>query len=388
MAITDLVDKISHALDNNLYTAAIFIDLSKAFDTSNHKILIKKLHHYGIRGIILKLIENYLTDRFQKVIFQDSGSELINISCGVPQGSILGPLLFLIYINDIHSCTELLQFILFADDTTIIYSDKNWVEVMSVINRELVSVANWFKANKLSLNLKKTNFIAFSKLKTPTLLNIYIDNDKIDQVNSTKFLGIEVDSHLTWNVHITKIERLISSAIGVLSRIKFKLSKKLALMVYNSIILPHLNYGNLIWASNYKTKLMRLYILQKRALRICSNSKRSTSSDILFKLCNTLDIFDINKMHSANFMYAVCHGCMPASICEIFRSITSVHHHNTRNQNNFYHNSANYTVRNMFIAIRGPIVWDNIPIIFKSCPSLAIFKTKFKKFLINTRTSK
>jgi retron-type reverse transcriptase len=172
MAVMEMHDKISEARDNNYFSIGVFFDLSKAFDTVNHKILLKKLEHCGIRGICLDWLTDYLTDRRQCVSFNGHVSQISDIKCGVPQGSILGPLLFLIYMKDISNASSLLHFIMFADDTNVFMSNKSIDVLIKTINVELKHVGEWFKANKLSLNLQKTNFILFnSKRKTELKLD-------------------------------------------------------------------------------------------------------------------------------------------------------------------------------------------------------------------------
>ena len=152
MAVLDFVDDISKAIDNDMYTTGIFMDISKAFDTIDHGILLQKLYHYGFRGVSNEWFCNYLNNRKQFVQFNSAKSTTDGISCGVPQGSILGPLLFILYMNDICYTSKLLNTILFADDTTVFYSHKNLPVLCDIMNNELKEVCNWFKANKLSLN--------------------------------------------------------------------------------------------------------------------------------------------------------------------------------------------------------------------------------------------
>lgn len=161
MALIDMEDKISKALDNIDYSVGIFIDLAKAFDTVDHKILLSKLENYGIRGIQLKWFKSYLEGRKQKVCCNDVLSDSGLITSGVPQGSNLGPLLFLLFINDLARVSSTIHFILFAYDTTIYYSNSSWESLVEIINGELSKVNKWFLANKLTLNVDKTNFINF-----------------------------------------------------------------------------------------------------------------------------------------------------------------------------------------------------------------------------------
>jgi retron-type reverse transcriptase len=161
MALINMIDSVSQELDNNNECIGIFIDLSKAFDTLDHNILLQKLNMYGIRGIANTWFTSYLTNRHQFVEINKIRLESLKISCGVPQGSILGPLLFIIYINDLACATNLAKVMMFADDTNLFFSGCNSTELVKIVNAELESINKWFKLNKLSLNVKKTNFIKF-----------------------------------------------------------------------------------------------------------------------------------------------------------------------------------------------------------------------------------
>ena len=168
MAIIQLLDKITNVVEKNETTIGIFLDLSKSFDPIDHNILLYKLEHYGFRGIVLEWFKNYLSNRKQYVSYNSCDSELKDIVCVVPHGSILSPLLFILYVNDITNTSDVLEFILFADDTTILYSHPNIENQINRINEELKEVSNWFKANKLSVNASKTNYMI---LGTPRMVS-------------------------------------------------------------------------------------------------------------------------------------------------------------------------------------------------------------------------
>ena len=181
MALVDLYDKISSAIDRKEHSVGIFLDLSKAFDTVNHNILLDKLSYYGIRGLSLDLVKRNLSDRMQYVQYNKKKSPMQNISCGVPQGSILGPLLFLLCINDLANVSKFLTVILFADDTNVFYSHNDSSIVTRVLKAELDKLSEWFKANKLSLSLDQTKYMLFkSKQKKENLnINLFINNCEI-----------------------------------------------------------------------------------------------------------------------------------------------------------------------------------------------------------------
>jgi len=266
MALLNIIEYITSQLDNNSFTLGIFIDLSKAFDTVNHDILLYKLEHYGVRGLALDWFKSYLSNRTQTVEINSSRSHIIPVTCGVPQGSILGPLLFILYINDIVKASLLFKFILFADDTNLLLSNKNIQDLMRVANQEIQKISDWLKVNKLSLNIKKTHFVLFHfrQKYIPNNLCLKIDNSVIEKVSYTKFLGIVLHENLTWQTHIQTLERKISKNAGILKALQSKVPIYVLHHLYNALIYPYLQYCNIAWASQQSVHTKRLFILQKR----------------------------------------------------------------------------------------------------------------------------
>ena len=272
MAIMQVVDKINDAVEKkkNETTIGVYSDLSKAFDTIDLDILLHKLDYYGFRGIVLDWFRDYLSKRTQYVSYNDSKSDLKTILCGVPQGSILGPLLFILYINDITNTSTLLDFLLFADDTTILYSSSDIVSKIPLVNRELTEVSNWFKANKLSVNATKTNYMIMGTQYMTSMeddgvsnVDIILDNTKLQRVDNTKFLGVTIDENLSWKNHIDGITKTISRNIGMINKLKFFIPERILRTLYCTLVLPYINYGILIWGKACKTYLEKIHKLQK-----------------------------------------------------------------------------------------------------------------------------
>ena len=258
-AIVYLVNKILKSFENNCYTAGVFIDLTKAFDTVDHNILLKKLFHYGVRGNILKPLQSYLHNRKQYIAYENSSkTEFKNVICGVRQGSILGPLLFLIFINDLCHSTPLLEAILFAEDTNHFYSHNNVKELFRTMNAELSHLNDWFCANKLSLNTDKTKYVLFHKAKSkdnlPLVLpDLFINDVKIKSENSMKFLGVMIDENVTWKTHVELVENKISKSVGILFKASRSLNSKSLQSTYFALVHPYINYAKIAWASTNKT---------------------------------------------------------------------------------------------------------------------------------------
>lgn len=383
MALIDLTDKISTSLENNEYTIGVFLDLAKAFDTVNHSILLDKLYHYGIRGIPFQWFQNYLSNRLQYVYLNNTNSDKLPITCGVPQGSILGPILFLLYINDLSTVTKLLTFIMFADDTNIFISGKNLDFITHIINSELTTVSTWFNANLLSLNIKKTNYILFSNKTNPDI-QILIGNEKVARVFQTKFLGIIIQANLKWKEHISLVANKTVKTLGVMNKIKHFLTSAYLKNLYQSLIEPYLTYCCIVWAKPDKsTALETLLKLQKRSVRIISHSWYRACSRPLFHKFSILSIYDLCLLQILVFVYKSINLLLPNSYTQYFTRTSDIHYYKTRGHKyNLYKINAQKTCRTNSIMCSGPKHWNKLPDIIKCAPSLKVFKNKVRDHIL------
>ena len=272
-ALLTFIDFVVTEKEKGNGVLGIYLDIKKAFDSVNYQILFKKLQKYGIRGLPLQLLKSFLSNRRQQVkLLTDCGDKVMSdekpIYCGVPQGSVLAPLLFLLYVNDLKNVSEEFQIITFADDTNLFLSGPHLNELFAKANDELKKVQDWFLCNRLCLNLHKTSYQLYTTKWTSSVPELKLNSMIIKRADSVKFLGLTVDEGLSFKQHIDQVCQKFSVAIGLMFRGRNVLETKHLILLYNSLALPHLSYCCLIWAINYPTSLGRLVGLQKRAARV------------------------------------------------------------------------------------------------------------------------
>ena len=384
-AILELTDKISKAIDEGKYTVGIFLDLSKAFDTVNHEILIKKLQHYGIRGIGLQWFINYLQERAQMVKYKQHRSTEMSVRTGVPQGSIIGPLLFQIYINDIENCSKILSFVLYPDDTNAFYSNSCLKTLASTIQNEMNEVVQWLNANKLSINASKTKFVIFkSKNKSQHQeIIVKINNDIVEQVPCVKFLGVLIDQELTWKNHISSVLKNIIKSAGLIAKLRHFTNKNTSKLIYYALVYPYLTYGNLVWGNTYPTRLQKVLNVQKKIVRlICFKSYMDHSEPIFLQL-KILDIYKINDYLCSLFMYRFNYcQILPDFYNDYFKQNNELHNYNTRNATKLHVSYKRTNYRKYTVFNKGVSIWNCLDKEIKNIKSYFTFKKTAKSYYL------
>ena len=320
-ALVSITERIKSLLDDTQFVCGIFIDLEKAFDTVNHDILCNKLNYYGLRGNVNKLIQSYLTNRKQTVSINGQDSETRDVACGVPQGSSLGPLLFLIYINDFRFCLSQTETGHFADDTYILFGNKKLKTIETVMNTELKRVSSWLHLNRLSLNEGKTELIIFhSKRNFPqTEFSIKLNGIKLTPVNSVKYLGMYIDKHLSWDTHIFHLSQKLSRADGILSKLRHNAPRHVCLSVYYALFYSHLIYGCNIWGITTDENLDKIVKLQKKCVRTITFSNYDSHANPLFIDLKILKVHDVIKLQLLKLAYEYCNNLIPHDLRTFFK---------------------------------------------------------------------
>jgi exonuclease III len=402
-----LLNHVSEAMNKKEFTIGIFCDIRKAFDCVPKNTLLMKLKKFGVHGNMLHWFESYLTNRKQFVRVGMHDSEYKNISSGVPQGSILGPVLFLIFFNDLPKST-LLHLLLFCDDTTILASGKNLKELVVFVNSELQKISQWFRSNQMALHPNKTKFTIF--YPTPSLIpwndiNIYFDDNEPDSPNpdptlrkrisfvnhesdtpAVKFLGVFLDPALNFKAHINELNKKLSKSLFCLRRCKNLLTTKALKSLYYSIFHCHLIHGILIYTCASPSNLKGIFVKQKMAVRCIKNARYNEHSGPLFKALKILPLQALSLYFKLKFMYEYKNNLLPRSFGNLWQ------YRGELNGNYMLRNSNEFNVPRFRISLverlplcSFPKTWNEFrnADAVKNAINKNLFKSKLKKCLLD-----
>ena len=355
-ALHSVMHTVRKALNDKQDCIAVFIDLAKAFDTVDHTNLIHKLSHYGVRGVELQWFESFLRGRSQAVRLNGVTSESLDLTAGVPQGSVLGPLLFNIVINDLflsHGLTS----VSYADDCTVIASSRDCDELVTKVNLQLNRIQTWLNANKMKLNVEKTKFMYFTNRKRKSTASIKIKNTPIEECNYFKLLGVHIDNGLTFKKHIKALCNKLAFSGHILRRREYNLNLQQRRTIYNAYSASLLRYCVSIWGSTSRTALRPLVVTQNRLIKTFKKYYKIETTQIYQKL-KVLKVEDLSKYEICCLMQGVVNGCSP--IQNLFSS-SDARVYSTRQSTNIQKPSVRLDLMKRDISWFGPHLWNELP---------------------------
>jgi len=388
LALIEITDNIYKWLDDQYFVMGLYIDLQKAFDTLNHEILLKKLYNYGIRGNMINWFRDYLTNRKQCTLLGDGiESTAMEITSGVPQGSVLGPILFIIYVNDLVNASPSSKIRLFADDTNIFIYSRDLIDLYSCCNQVLEDVSEWMLANKLSINADKTNYTLFTPSGKVQDINnnLVLNGIPITKAQCVKYLGIYIDKDLKWMDHIKHVYDSVKKYTGIFYKVRYKMPKPCLKNLYYATVYPLIQYGIELYANTNKTYLYDLMILNNKLLRILQFQSNTSCVKELYSSYNTLQIDYLHEYKLLMMMYRYFNDrqSLPEIFQEYFTSNSSIHSHKTRTSSNLHLDLYATNFGKRCLQYRCSKLWNCIPNVIRSITSFNVFKSELKKYYHN-----
>lgn len=387
-ALISFTDTIKRAIDMGHIVGAIFVDFTKAFDTINHTILLHKLDALGIRGPPLSLIRSYLSNRSQVVEINGCLSQPKLLIKGVPQGSILGPLLFLAYINDLPNFLKLTSAVIYADDTTIFAHKKSLTEVLSLLNSDLDNLVSWCKLNQLYINPAKTHFMLFhSPMRNidPTP-SITLQNVVIHASSAVLFLGVLLDTHLKFHQHINMVSKKIGFGLRVIIKTRRYFPRPIILSLYYSFIHSHLQYCLSSWGNTYLTHLSHLQHLQRQAVRLITFNSHFSEANAIFRTLNVLPLHNLFQQKLTTIIYRVVNNKI--SIGTLTQSnLLNLNTTRFSENNNLLLPKVKTNYGKFTVYFMGITFWNQLPTNIKTSTSSYSFIKHVKHHLVTTMNS-
>ena len=384
LATAQFTDKVLQSMDAGELTGTVFIDLAKAFDTVNHVILLRKLHLLGADDHACEWFKSFLSERSQVTVYNNAQSETAKISIGVAQGSILGPLLFVIYVNDLPNVLESCHVTLFADDTVLYCSSKCPKLLQQKLNSDLTRVCDWLKTNHLTINIKKSKFMLIgsgprlSRLSTSLVTSV--GDAPLEEVESYKYLGVMISNNLTWHDHIEFIKSKINKKLGLLKRIKNYLPLHSRILFYNSYILPSFDYADTVWGDRGNETLMAdLQILQNKVARIILDLDYGSSASSALKKLAWKDLKTRRIVNRLILIYKCKNNLFSYNFEITYHQ--DMHAYNTRSKCNIRKSAARHKWGHWTTVNFASNDWNELPQEIREAKDLQTFKVYLNSFI-------
>lgn len=390
LALIDLVDNLRQQLDEGNYVLGIFIDLTKAFDTVDHDILLHKLEFYGIRGHTNNFFKSYLTNRLQYTVANGHESGLKPVTCGVPQGSVLGPLFFLIYINDLHHAVDNVLLRLFADDTGSFNYSKDIASLLKIAKDNFIKLYEWCKANKLTINTDKTCFLIFHARNKPVpadLKTLAIEELGIvlNRVPSVQYLGVYIDETLNWHDHVNHVCQSLVKYFGIFNQIKHFVSKKLARQLYFAFIYSRIKYGIEVYGTCASSILNKIQIMQNRLLKLLLRIHYRTPTDALH---GNIQVLKVKDIFTTNIL-AFVNDCLTGNCPDLFKNYFPVQRatYALRSQGSLVVKRTRLSLAAQGCYVLGAVLWNKLDVSLFDRKYTKSFKKSVVKFTLNKYNS-
>lgn len=396
-AVAYLCGVVNTALDLGFKVSTIFLDIIKAFDTVDHGILLEKCEFYGIRGPALDFLRSFLSNRQQYVRINGSTSSVVDMKCGVPQGSVLGPLLFLIFVNDLvlslkdaktkmsdmfHSVSDV-TVPLFADDTSLICIAKTERLLVELMTQCLDQVSSWLRVNKIKVNPSKSSFVIFSRTSNyyPWIQEVSYLEGKVKRDQCVRYLGIMLDETLSFRKHVEKVSGILCRNLGILRKLKHVLPPSVLRTLYFSIIHPHILYCSSIWLSTFPSITNRVRVIQNNGIRVLTGKSNLVSVRATYIDVKVLPAAGLRDFYSLQFMFKYNNELLPSCFSGMLKARSSIHDHETRQRENL-HAPLVVSARSTFSPIyRGLKLWNGVNKELREIGDLKEFKNKIKGML-------